>query len=321
MARTLVTGGAGFIGSHLCDRLVEAGDEVICLDNFFTGRRANIEKHVRSGAVEVVRHDITEPILPKALKEFAPEIVFHFAAQVNVRRSVDDPVYDATSNLLGTVAILEASREVGVKHLIFSSTGGAIYGEQDYFPADEAHPTRPKCPYGVSKLAAEEYLAYYGRFTKLATTALRLANVYGPRQNPKGEAGVVAVFTDRLLSGDSMKVNGDGKQTRDFVYVGDVVAAAIAVSEREATGFDIFNVGRGNEISVNDVVVAMKKVFSDIAGRDDLEAGSGPALQGEQMRSVISPQKLSSTLGWKPKMDFEAGLATTVKSFLDSAKS
>ncbi|MCL4137679.1 UNVERIFIED_CONTAM: hypothetical protein GTU68_023995 [Idotea baltica] len=313
MSRVLVTGGAGFIGSHLCDRLLEQGHEVICLDNFFTGVQDNIRTQVN-----IIEADICSEAACQAIRDFKPDTIFHLAAQINVRKSVESPVFDSNENVLGTVNMLETAAKEGVANFIFASTGGAIYGEQEYFPADEVHPIRPKCPYGVSKRAAEQYLEYYGCYTDLQTTSVRFANVYGPRQNPKGEAGVVAIFTDKLLDGKPLCVNGDGEQTRDFVYVGDVVSAMLAAgSLKHEEGFDIFNVGRGVEISVNEVVSALKTVWSDLG--QELSAfvvNNGPEMPGEQLRSVISPEKLSSRVDWAPNTSLSQGLELTVKSFL-----
>ena len=322
-SRAVVTGGAGFIGSHIVEALASRGVDVLILDNLVTGTIDNVALNQQEHAerVSFVEADICSREAVTAIVEFKPQVLFHLAAQINVRKSVDDPQFDAMANVVGTINILEAAVQAGAEKFIFTSTGGAIYGEQDYFPADEQHPIRPKCPYGVSKRAAEQYLAYYGQNSGLQTIALRLSNVYGPRQNPKGEAGVVAIFTDRLLRGEQLTVNGDGQQTRDFVYVGDVVDAALRSAESSSDeGFRIYNVGRGQELTVNDVVDGLRSAWAEAAQPDSPEMAvvNGPALKGEQMRSVIAPTKIEAELGWRAATDFSEGLTQTVKSFLDT---
>ncbi|HQH28206.1 MAG TPA: GDP-mannose 4,6-dehydratase, partial [Oligoflexia bacterium] len=250
--------------------------------------------------------------------DFKPEVVFHLAAQMNVRRSVEAPVFDTHENVVGTVNMVEAARCAGSR-FVFSSTGGAIYGEQDLFPADETHAIRPKCPYGVSKRAAELYLEYYGREYAMVCTALRFGNVYGPRQNPFGEAGVVAIFAKKALRGEILRINGDGKQTRDFVHVQDVVRACMAAAvERQDAGFDVFNVGTGRECSVNDIVAGFRAVWPQVAAEGAVQSFAvehGPALAGEQMRSVIDAAKLSKRFGWQARVRLEEGLLQTILSF------
>ncbi|MGZ3461778.1 MAG: NAD-dependent epimerase/dehydratase family protein, partial [Archangium sp.] len=242
--KVLVTGGAGFIGSHVCDVFVRAGHEVIALDNLSSGKKENLDPRVR---LEVM--DIRSPEAGQLIRSERPQVLCHLAAQMDVRRSVEDPRFDAEANILGMLNLLEAARGSGVKKVIFSSTGGAIYGEQDVFPAPESHPTRPLSPYGVSKASGELYLGYYRAQYGLASVALRYANVYGPRQNPHGEAGVVAIFSERLLRGEVCTINGTGGQTRDFVYGPDVARANLLAAERDVQG--PINIGTGVETDVN----------------------------------------------------------------------
>ena len=327
MKRAIVTGGAGFIGSHVTEGLLGAGWSVAIIDDLSTGRRENVAEITKNTGkqVEALYADIGSQNATDLIAHFRPDIIFHLAAQANVRRSVAEPGFDATTNILGTINLLEAARQVSAKGFIFSSTGGAVYGEQETFPADEQHRTTPECPYGVSKRAGELYLEYYARTFGFTGVALRYANVYGPRQNPKGEAGVVAVFTDRLIKGEKLVVNGDGGQTRDFVHVADVVAANIAVANALLAGtlkldrnFTVFNIGTSRETSVNEIVAAIRNLWADGAiGKpgQELEVGNGPALLGEQRRSVVDTSKIRSQLGWEPKVEFGQGLAGTIKSF------
>ena len=320
MKKALVTGGAGFIGSHLVDALLGAGTQVMVLDNLCTGRRENLSEAQSKWGDRLVMHEvnIADPDAAQALLAFKPEAVFHLAAQMNVRRSVEAPVFDTRENVVGTVNMLEAAHQAGTPCFLFSSTGGAIYGEQDYFPADEKHPLRPKCPYGVSKRAAELYLEYYAREYAMRCIALRFANVYGPRQNPFGEAGVVAIFAGRAYAGKPLCVNGDGEQTRDFVFVQDVVDACLRAAEKgRGAELQVYNVGTSLECSVNDVVAAMQSVWPEIAGTryPALKIEHGPALAGEQKRSVIDAAKLTKELGWHVRTELAPGLRSTILSF------
>ncbi len=323
--RAVVTGGAGFIGSHVVLGLLKQGYEVCIIDNCSTGLKSNlgiIEKE--SGKkVDACFTNIESPEAKAKIVSFKPQLIFHLAAQANVRKSVADPIFDATTNILGTINLLEGAREAGVTGFVFSSTGGAIYGEQEHFPADESHRTTPECPYGVSKRAGEVYLEYYARSHGIRALSLRYANVFGPRQNPKGEAGVVAVFTDRLLAGEQLVVNGDGEQTRDFVFVDDVVKANLLGGQslldgKQGVHFDIFNVGRSEEISVNDVVRGLRTVWRETAGEEgdkDFTVTFGAAMPGEQRRSVVDTTKIQRELGWKSDVGFEEGLLLTIRSF------
>jgi len=236
------------------------------------------------------------------------DVVIHHAAQMDVRKSVEDPSFDASVNILGTLNLLEQGRKTGLKKFIFASTGGAIYGEQDYFPADEKHPTRPLSPYGISKLAIEKYLFYYGDTYGLRHVSLRYGNVYGPRQNPHGEAGVIAIFAQKMLAGTQPVINGDGLQTRDYVYVGDVVAANMFALGYAGSG--VFNVGTGLETDV----VKLFRSINELTGKGCRET-HGPAKKGEQARSVIDAGLLNRTAGWAVSTELDEGLRLTVDYF------
>ena len=302
--RILVTGGAGFIGSHVAERLLELGHQVVVLDDLSTGRSENIPAGAR-----FVKGDITDKVLVSELMHDTRfDVVNHHAAQMNVRHSVEDPSFDARVNILGTLNLLQSSIKTSVKKFMFASTGGAVYGEQERFPADEDHPTRPVSPYGISKLACEKYLCYYQVQYSLQTVIMRYANIYGPRQNPFGEAGVVAIFSHKLARGERVTINGDGLQTRDYVYVGDVVAANLLALD--SVGSIMFNVGTGIETDV----VTLYGHLAEAAGTD-LPAHHGPPKPGEQRRSVISPQFAHESLGWEPRVSLSEGLAITFHSF------
>lgn len=303
--KVLVTGGAGFIGSHVVDRLLQEGHDVVVVDNLVTGKRKNVPK-----AAQFYRLDIENPKLERVFRNERPAVVFHLAAQMNVRRSVEDPMFDAQVNVLGTLNVLEQASKHGARKVIFSSSGGAIYGEQLTFPAPETHVTQPLSPYGISKLCGEHYLFYYQRMSGIQVVSLRYANVYGPRQDPEGEAGVVAIFIQKMLRGEQAVVNGNGRQTRDFVYVEDVVESNLMAMGPDVEG--VYNVGTGIETSVNDLfrtVVDLTKVeFREV---------HGPAKRGEQARSVIDSTKLHRNLGWEPKVELREGLRRTVEYFRD----
>ncbi len=301
--RILVTGGAGFIASHVVDAYIEGGHEVHVVDNLSTGRRENVNPRATFHLM-----DIRDPAVTELIARGGYDILNHHAAQMDVRRSVEDPVYDAEVNAIGTLRLLEGARESGIKKVIFASTGGAIYGEQDYFPADELHPTRPVSPYGVTKLIGERYLHYYQFVHGLNYVVLRYANVYGPRQNPHGEAGVVAIFTEKLLRGEQPIINGDGGQTRDFVYVGDVVRANLLALDYDRN--DVFNIGTGIETDVNTIFRKLR----EYSGADVPEK-HGPAKPGEQRRSVLDYSKARRELGWEPQVSLDEGLRRTVEYF------
>jgi len=276
---------------------------------------------VAESRLKVYELDICSEDAHEVVQEAKPQRLFQTAGQINVRRSVSEPAFDAQLNVVGTVKMLEAARQAGVSTFVFSSTGGAIYGEQEQFPAAEDHPCHPECQYGVGKRSAELYLEYYARAYGLTTVALRYANVFGPRQNPKGEAGVVAIFTDRLVAGEELVVNGDGKQTRDFVYVSDVANANIRASTITDSGKHlIYNVGRGVETSVLDIVAALRSAWTEttLAGEETapfVDVRHGPALEGEQQRSVVDTTRLQSDLEWRAEVNLKQGLRTTVESF------
>lgn len=321
MARAIVTGGSGFIGSHVVDRLLAEGFEVLVIDDLSTGVRENLDsaREAFPDKLRLVEESICSEAASSEVTAFGAEVVFHLAAQMNVRKSVEEPAFDATANVVGTVAMLESAQKGGTKHFVFSSTGGAIYGEQDYFPADESHPIRPKSPYGVSKRAGELYLEYFARECRMHCSSMRFANVYGPRQNPRGEAGVVAIFAQRILDGAGIRVNGDGSQTRDFVFVSEVVDACMKAFENPIQGaegsYRVYNVGTGVEASINDIVSAYKDIAQSLDDVAELKVEHGPALAGEQQRSVVSAGLLCSELGWKTSVTLRDGLAQTLESF------
>lgn len=299
----LVTGGAGFIASHIVDAYVKAGHSVTVIDNLSMGRKENVNPNA-----ELVVADIRSDLVKEIFARGSFDVLNHHAAQMDVRKSVDDPVYDASVNILGTLNLLEQARQTGVKKVIFASTGGAIYGEQDYFPADEEHPTRPVSPYGISKLAIEKYLFYYQTTFGLRHIIFRYANVYGPRQNPHGEAGVVAIFTKKILAGDQPVINGDGLQTRDYVFVKDVVKANLLALEMESS--DIFNVGTGIETNVNEIFHLIQSHTPKMCPEKH-----GEAKLGEQLRSVLTWRKIHRMHGWHPGMQLNDGLRETVEYF------
>jgi UDP-glucose 4-epimerase len=304
--KAVVTGGAGFIGSNLVDALLERGDEVVIVDNLSTGKRENVEQALANGA-RLVDADIRDgQALADLFEQERPQVVFHFAAQIDVRKSVADTPLDAMINVVGTINVLEAASKVGAR-VVNSSTGGAIYGEGKIIPAPEDHPAEPEAPYGQSKFAAEGYLELYRRLHGLSTISLRYGNVYGPRQDPLGEAGVIAIFCGKLLDGQKPTVFGDGLQTRDYVYVGDVVAANLAAAESEATG--PFNIGTGRQTTVIDIVEAL----AEISGRD-FKAELAPDRPGEVRHIALDFARAREQLGYEPKVDLREGLERTLAS-------
>ncbi|CAI4033432.1 putative UDP-glucose 4-epimerase [Nitrospira tepida] len=301
--KVLVTGGAGFIGSHLVDRLVQEGHDVVVVDNLSTGKRKNVNR-----AATFYKADIQSSRLERVFRNERPSVIMHLAAQMNVRRSVDDPMFDASVNILGTLNVIEQAARHGARKVVFASSGGAIYGEQDIFPAPESHPTRPLSPYGISKLSGEHYLSYYQRASGIQAVSLRFANVYGPRQDPEGEAGVVAIFIQKMLTGEQPVINGNGRQTRDFVFVEDVVEANLLVMGQGIEG--VFNVGTSSETTVNELFAILKELT-----KSDCKEVHGPAKKGEQLRSTIDATKLRQQLGWEPKVGLSDGLRKTVEYF------
>ncbi len=302
--RILVTGGAGFIGSHIADCFLAAGHEVTVVDNLSAGRRANIPNGARLQELDIRDKGLAQRIC----QSLRPQVICHQAAQVDVRRSVADPAFDADINIGGTLNLLEAARSAGVAKVVFASSGGAIYGEQEHLPAPETSPQNPVSPYGVSKLAGEKYLDYYRQVHGLAYVALRYANVYGPRQDPFGEAGVVAIFASKLLRGEQPVINGDGLQTRDFVYVADVARANLLALAPGVEG--AFNIGTGIE---TDVVTLFEEINRLVGGR--AAKVHGPAKAGEQRRSVLDARLAQEVLGWRPEVPLAEGLKLTVDYF------
>jgi UDP-glucose 4-epimerase len=301
--KILVTGGAGFIASQIADAFIEEGHQVVILDDLSTGYEKNINPKAK-----FVKTNICDKSLDKLFESEKFDVVNHHAAQMDVRRSVKDPEFDATTNILGTINLLQNCVKYKVKKFMFASTGGAVYGEQDNFPADEKHSQQPKSPYGISKLAVEKYLYFYNSEYKLNYTILRYANIYGPRQNPFGEAGVVAIFSTKLLKGEQPIINGHGKQTRDYVFVGDVVNANLLGLNDEAS--DVYNIGTGIETDVNQLF----HYINDIT-KANKEEKHGPTAAGEQLRSVITSDKLFNKFGWRPSTKLEDGLKATVEYF------
>lgn len=298
--KVLVTGGAGFIGSHIVDGLILEGYDVVIVDNLSSGSEKNINKKAKFYKV-----NIQDSELESIFQKERPDYVSHQAAQKDVRFSVADPVFDAEVNIIGTINILQNCVKYKVKKIIFASTGGAIYGEQDVFPANESHPTRPISPYGISKLSAEHYMHFYKTCYGLDCVLLRYANVYGPKQDPLGEAGVIAIFVHNMLNGKQSVINGDGEQTRDFVYVEDVSRANI-LAIQNSTGDAIFNIGTGIETSINNVFNSLTNIINPT-----ITAIHGPAKEGEQRRSVIDYKRASEILHWVPEASFLHGLEKT----------
>lgn len=301
--RILVTGGAGFIGSSVADAYIAAGHEVAILDDMTGGKRENVNPKAAFHQL-----DVRSPEVAKLVADFKPEVLNHHAAQMDVRKSVADPVFDAQVNLIGLLNLLEAGRQNGLRQVIFASSGGTVYGEQEKFPAAEDDPTHPICPYGITKLTTEHYLYFYKVQYGLKYIAFRYGNVYGPRQNPHGEAGVIAIFAEKLLRGEQPVINGDGKQTRDYVYIGDLVRANVAALSSDYDG--PLNIGNGREIDVNEIFHTLCKVIGVEAAEKH-----GPAKPGESRRSVVDPSRAAEILGWKPEVTFEQGIAKTVEFF------
>jgi len=311
--RALVTGGAGFIGSHVADLFIEHGYDVTVLDNFASGRRENVPEKAR-----LVELDLTSADAAVLVRDGRFDVVCHLGAQIDVRKSVANPMFDASVNIAGTANLVEAVRASGhPTRFIFSSTGGALYGDFVTPPNLEDYPKDPESPYGIAKLSAEYYLAYYARVHRVDTVALRYANVYGPRQDPHGEAGVVAIFCNRILTGQPLTVFGDGSQTRDYVFVKDVARANLAAATRDlppAGRLDArgFNIGTGIETSVIELAEALKRTAGS-----DVPIQLAPPRPGEQQRSAVSIAKAARLLGWTPQVELDEGLEETFNFFAE----
>ncbi len=303
--RILVTGGAGFIGSHIVDALVDRGHRVTVLDDLSSGQEENLNRRAK-----FIKGDVTsQKKLESVFKRVEPEAIFHLAAQINVRASVENPTIDAECNILGSLRLIEMAAKAGVKKFIFSSTGGAMFGDEAHYPAHEDESATPLSPYGLAKLTIEKYLDFYHRERGLPYIALRYGNVYGPRQNPHGEAGVIAIFTSLMLDGKAPIINGDGAQTRDYVYVGDVVKANIAALESEIEE-GVFHIGTGKETDVNEIFRLVNWQFGKV-----FEATYGSAKSGEVKRSALDTRKAEALLNWKPEVDISEGITATVTWF------
>lgn len=307
--KIVVTGGAGFIASHIVDAYIQLNHEVYIIDDLSTGQTRNLNSRAK-----VYNLDIADPRAGRLIAEIRPQVLNHHAAQMDVRRSVADPTFDARVNIIGFINLLEACKDTGVKRVIFSSSGGAVYGDREPIPAAEAHETLPLSPYGVSKLTGELYLGYYSMAFGLPYVALRYANVYGPRQSTKGEAGVVAIFISQLLAGKNPVINGDGKQTRDYVFVGDVVRANIAALDSESTG--AVNIGTGRE---TDVVTLCELLRQGVGSQ--VKPVHGPAKPGEQRRSCLDTSLAAAALGWRPEVELEEGLRRTIAYYREAGPS
>jgi len=304
MSKILITGGAGFIASHLTDKLIEKGNDVVVIDDLSTGKKENLDSKAK-----FYEMDICDSEISKIFQEEKPEIVFHFAAQIDVRESVKDPIQDAKTNILGSLNLIQNCQEV--KKFIFASSGGAIYGDTDIIPTPETHPENPESPYGICKLTIEKYLHFYKKTFGLNYTGLRFANVYGPRQNSKGEAGVIAVFSDKMLKNQEVVINGDGEQTRDFIYLDDVVNAGLLAMEQEKS--DIYNISTGIETNINEIFKKIKELTNS-----DCEEIHAPEKKGEQKRSCLDNSKVKKELNWEPEYNLEKGLEKTVKWFKEN---
>lgn len=307
--RTVVTGGAGFIGSHLTDLLIANGHEVVVIDNLSRGRVENLRDAEATGKLTFVEADLLDVDFNEFLAEHTPEVIFHLAAQIDVRASVADPLHDAETNILSTIRIADAARQHGVRKVVFTSSGGSIYGEPSEFPVGEDIPVDPHSPYAASKVSGEIYLNTYRHLYGLDCSHIAPANVYGPRQDPHGEAGVVAIFSQRLLAGGPTRVFGDGGNTRDYVYVGDVVRAFYLASGEIGGGMR-FNIGTSVETSDRQ----LHTLVAEAAGAQD-NPEYAPARLGDVPRSALSFARAKEVLGWEPEVDIKQGVANTVEYF------
>jgi UDP-glucose 4-epimerase len=297
----LVTGGAGFIGSNVVDLLIREGHDVAVLDNLSTGTTGNLNEDAA-----FYQRDITDDLTDVFKKEDI-EFVLHQAAQIDVRKSITDPVFDANVNVIGSIKLLECCKDFGVKKVVYASSGGAVYGEPEGLPVDERHPISPLCPYGASKYSIEKYLDFYRAVHDLDFVVLRYGNVYGPRQDPFGEAGVVAIFANKMTANQVPTIFGDGTQTRDFVYVGDVAEANLLAMEANESG--VYNIGFGKETTVNEIFNVLKETLGV-----DIEPEHGPPVKGEVQRICLNIEKAVKGLGWSPKTGLREGIEKFVKS-------
>jgi UDP-glucose 4-epimerase len=318
--KILVTGGTGFIGSHLVDALIERGHKVVVVDNLFTGKKENINPpRTCSGGIKFYKIDICSPKIGEIFKKEKPEIVFHLAAQINVRKSVEDPLFDAKVNILGSLNVIQNFIRVNscpnsykFAKFVFASTGGAIYGEAKKIPTPEDYPANPISPYGIAKLTIENYLKFYKENFGLKFISLRFSNVYGPRQDPKGEAGVVAIFINKLLKGERPTIFGDGNQTRDFIFVEDVVSACLKAMEYKGKK-EIFNIGTGIETSINKLYEIISKLL-----KTKIKPKYAPEKPGDLKRSCLDISLAKRELKWKPKYNLEEGVKKTIEWTLDT---
>ena len=303
--KILVSGEAGFIGSHLVDRLIKDGHKVAVIDNLSTGKKENLNPKAKFYKIDICDFKIAD-----IFQGERPEIVFHYASQVDLRKSIEKPMETFNVNILGSLNILENCKKYKVEKIIFASTGGAIYGEAGVIPTTEDYPTRPLSPYGISKLTIENYLNYYYKIFGIGCISLRLANVYGPRQNSKGEAGVIAIFSDKILSKEEPTIYGSGSQTRDFVFVDDVIEANILAMASNKNG--IFNIGTAKETDVNTIFKKLREIT-----KSEVKAKYGPQKIGEQQRSCLSYSKAKKELNFEPKYSLDQGLSRTLEWFKD----
>jgi UDP-glucose 4-epimerase len=302
--KILVTGGAGFIGSHVVDALVGESHSVVVVDNLSTGKREHVNQKAKFYQV-----DLRSPELNEIVQSEKPDLINHHAAHVDVRRSTADPLYDADVNIAGSLNLLESARQSGVAKFIYASTGGAVYGEPVYLPCDENHPVNPICPYGISKLTVEKYLSFYAHSYDLHYVILRYPNVYGPRQDPMGEGGVVAIFARHMVRAEPVVINGTGEQERDFLYVEDVVRANLLALR--ATEGQVYNLGTGVGTSVNQLFEAMSRMSGYSS-----QPTYGPPKPGETFKIYLDATKAQAELGWQPEFDLDEGLRRTTQSHL-----
>lgn len=300
--KCLVTGGAGFIGSHIVDALFEAGHEVVVVDDLSTGKRANLNPHAR-----FYEMDIRSPELPALFAREKPDVVSHQAAQMDVRRAVREPAFDASVNVIGALNVLESARHSGVQKILFASTGGAVYGEPEHVPVEESHPIAPMSPYGLTKYTFEQYLGLYRRLYGMAYVALRYPNVYGPRQDPHGEAGVVAIFTRQMLAGEQPIIFGDGSKSRDYVHVSDVAAATRMLVAYGDEG-SVFNLGFGLEVTDRMIFDAVRDALGV-----EVEPRFGEVRPGEVSRIALDASRIRAERGWQPTLGYREGIARTVE--------